>query len=412
MLEGPGTWILAATGMTYTNKLIVTNGTLQLNGSFPDLINILVDQDGVLEAVPAQFPSASVVTQNGGIWNVPTSATWTGLGDGSNWTDTANWAPNIIPTDQADLTATLASDRYINVDSDATVDTIVIVDGGNQYARHHLVLSADLTVETIDGGHDKYKSHIHVNDANTLTVGETIGTGAYMPNLDGSGTVIKHTTGTVTLQGAPDSFTGSFIVTNGTLRFRASTYANTLLLTVLDGTTANLLSVGADFPTNIVINGTGFGGAGALSWSTTDSHTSDITVNTDSTIVRGSGTTTLSGEISGPGDLTLDAGTGVFDLDGTYNFAISGAAANNMIADDGTLNIGDATLDVGNETGASELEYVIIDYSGSGTVSGQFTATNDLDAGWTVEYAGTATYTDSVVLVKTASPPETVIKFQ
>jgi hypothetical protein len=135
-------------------------------------------------------------------------------------------------------------------------------------------------------------------------------------------------------------------------------------------------------------------------------------VNTDSTIVRGSGTTTLSGEISGPGDLTLDAGTGVFDLDGTYNFAISGAAANNMIADDGTLNIGDATLDVGNETGASELEYVIIDYSGSGTVSGQFTATNDLDAGWTVEYAGTATYTDSVVLVKTASPPETVIKFQ
>jgi len=104
------------------------------------------------------------------------------------------------------------------------------------------------------------------------------------------------------------------------------------------------------------------------------------------------------GAISGPGDLTK-IGAGTMDIDNTYNFVIVGADANKMISSAGTIDISGATLAVSGEEGASELEYVIVDFSGAGSLSGEFAGTNDLADGWTIEYAGTATYADSVVLV-------------
>jgi len=398
-LEGPGTWILAGTGVTYTNKLIITNGTVQANGDFPDLKNVLVDAGGVLEALQTQFPSASIVTQNGGVWNEPTSATWTGNGDannGGNWSDTANWSPPFVPTEQADLRATLSSPRYITNDVATTVDTILMEDDSD----NHLVLGANLTVDTLGNEHNISFSYLHVN-GHTVTVGRSTSPGNYMPILDGPGLFLKVSTGTATLQGSPDTFTGSFIVSNGTLNFRASQYATTILMTVLDGATAGLMEPGPSFPPNIVINGQGYNGNGALRFSSTsDSCTSDVTVATDSKIVRAdANTTTLTGDIAGPGDLTFESASGAFDLDGTYNLAIDGADANSIVVSAGTVDISSATLSISGHGTASEKEYVVIDYSGSGTLAGEFAEVIGLKPSWELVYAGTDDNPDCVVLI-------------
>jgi hypothetical protein len=180
---------------------------------------------------------------------------------------------------------------------------------------------------------------------------------------------------------------------------------------VANGGTARSHDVCATMPGTFTINGAGYTARGAIEFAAgNDTFAADVTVASDARIKCLSGTTTMSGDILGSGILTL-RGSATLDLDGTFNFAISGANANSIESEEGTFNIGDATLDVSNETGASELEYMVIDYSGGGTVVGQFTATNDLDTGWAVEYAGTVSNPNAVVLVKTASPPETVIKF-
>ena len=394
-LEGPGAWILGGTSITYTNKLIITNGTTQISGDFPDLKHVRVDAGGVLEALPTQIPSATVVETNGGVWNVPDSAAWTGNGDannGGNWSDTANWSPSVVPTNQADLQATLSTARYITNDVAWTVDTIVMED----HANNHLVLGADLTVNTIDGDHDKYKGTIHMNGY-TLTVGQDIGTGNYFPGLDGSGLFVKVSTGTVTFQGA-DTYTGSIIVSNGTLRFRSSLWDTTTLMTVIDGATAELIESSSSFPTNIVINGTGYSSAGALKFSVTETCASDITLGSDSKIVAAStAAATLTGNITGPGDLTFTAGAGGFDLDGVYNFAINGAAGNKIIADSGDVDISGATLTVTGEGSGTAPEYVVIDFSGSGTRTGTF-AVENLPDGWTIDYDGTDLNPDCVVV--------------
>ena len=245
--------------------------------------------------------------------------TWDGNGDannGGNWSNADNWDHGTeIPddaTDTADFTASLSAPRYITNDVATTVDTIVIVDGGNQYSRHHLVLGSNLTVDAIDGGHDKYYSHIHVNGY-TFTVGQSIGPGGYMPGFDGGGTIVKASPNTVTLQGA-DTFDGSIIVSNGVLNFRSSAWDTTTLMTVIDGATAAHISEGADLPTNIVINGQGYNSGGALRFSLLDACGSHITLGSDSKIKQSSGTTTLSGNISGTDVLTLEGGSGDFQI--------------------------------------------------------------------------------------------------
>ena len=206
--------------------------------------------------------------------------TWDGNGsvdNSGNWSNPLNWdLDSGYPdgtNDTADLQATLSSARYITNDVVTTVGTIIMEDDAN----HHLVLGANLTVDTIDGVHDKYKSHIDLNGY-TLTLGQTLGTGNYTPALDGDGLFVKVSSGTSTLQGE-DEYTGSMIVSNGTLNFRAYAWDTTTLLTVIDGATALLMEPGPSFPTNILINGQGYNGAGALNFvSTSDECASDITL--------------------------------------------------------------------------------------------------------------------------------------
>jgi len=184
-------------------------------------------------------------------------------------------------------------------------------------------------------------------------------------------------------------------------------------MTVYDGATVEDLNGGATaLPTDVYIHGDGGTGDGAIRHVNKPNFYPDITVASDAMMYHSAAmTTTLHGDIAGPGVLTLTGNVlATHDLDGTYNFAISGASANHISADSGTVNISDATLSVSGETGASESEYVVIDFSSGGTVAGEFVATNDLDVGWTIEYAGTVSNPDAVVLVNAASTT-TVIKF-
>ncbi len=49
------------------------------------------------------------------------------------------------------------------------------------------------------------------------------------------------------------------------------------------------------------------------------------------------------------------------------------------------------------------FKYGVIDFSGSGSVSGKFTAVNDLAAGWSIDYDGIPSSLDAVVLIKSLS---------
>jgi hypothetical protein len=184
-------------------------------------------------------------------------------------------------------------------------------------------------------------------------------------------------------------------------------------LTLEDGATAYVSEPGPELPSDVTINGQGYNSEGALKFGgVTDACDSGITVASDSKIRRNdANTTTLTGDITGPGDLTFDStSTGVLDLDGTVNVAISGAAGNKIIADSGTIDISGATLNVTGEFTASEEEYPIIDYSGAGSVSGQFSATNDLENGWVIDYNGTILNPNAVVLIPPSGlSPGTVI---
>jgi hypothetical protein len=239
-----------------------------------------------------------------------------------------------------------------------------------------------------------------------------VGTGGYTPTLGGPGTFVKVSTGTSKLI-TENNFIGSMIVSNGVLFFYGGDWDVSSGLTVEDGATAYVSEPGPELPPDVTINGQGYSSEGALKFGgASDSCTSDVTVATDSKIRRNdANTTTLTGDITGPGDLTFDStSTGVFDLNGTYNFAISGAAGNKIIADSGMVSISNATLMISGRATATEREYVVIDYSGGGTLVGEFSEVLNPGPGASLDYDGTATHPDALVLVLPASG--TVLLFQ
>ena len=65
------------------------------------------------------------------------------------------------------------------------------------------------------------------------------------------------------------------------------------------------------------------------------------------------------------------------------------------------MDIADATITVSGEEnagGGGLREFIIVDYSGGGTVVGKFGATNDLEFNWLIDYDGTEDNPDAVVL--------------
>jgi len=338
------------------------------------------------------------------LWVVSAHAvdyTWDGNGsvdNGGNWSDPLNWDLDSGYPDDASDKATLpypSIARYVTNDVATTISQLALAEG----ALNNLVLGDDMEVILVDhpddDGHPR--SVIDLN-GNTLTVSS--GSASYFPTIAGAGTFIKTGTGQVTLNGELN-YTGSFTVAEGLLKFRAGTWDSVESLTVEDGAAAWLENPSADgFVQSMTLNGDGYGSYGALHFTyATYTCTGNVTVATDATIKLGSAITiTLTGDISGPGDLTLEPATGTLDLDGTYNYAINGVSGNSMLVSNGTLNIVGCTLDLYGTGGATEQEYVIIDKSG-GTLTGEFTATNNLPGIASIDYSGTADNPNCVVLI-------------
>ena len=395
-LEGPETLEIDNMNITYANKFIVTNGTVVINGNLPNITNIWVDAGGVLEGLQSQFPNADVIETNGGVWLTSANATWTGNGDGESWSDTANWSPEVVPTNIATIPLP-GSTRTIRVDVATNVYQLAMADG----AANVLQLDADMEITLVDHPDDAGGNAVIDLNGNTFTVSS--GNALYFPKIAGAGTFVKIGTGEARLQGAINC-TASFMASNGVLSFRCGDYS-AASATVANGATAKSYDPAcAMMPGTFTINGDGYASAGAIEFVSTESFDSDVTVASDATIKR-TGTITMSGDLTGPGILTLQ-GSGTLDLDGAFNFAISGADANSIIASAGTIDINGATLVLTTEGVASESEYVVIDYSGAGSVSGEF-ATETLPEGWQIEYNGTANSPDCVVAER--PPPGVVI---
>jgi len=315
-----------------------------------------------------------------------------------------------VPTDTAtinDLGATPSSRVF--VDAPATVSTLVL----QGIASVRVRLGANLTITNLNA---HWQPYFEMNGY-ILTVHQRSASQTYIPALTGGGgQLIKVSSGTIYAPNTSTGYSGDFIISNGLFVVGGGVLGQggSSNLTVYSGATLQLNNVNTyALPSHAYLHGNGVTANGAIRNVTSDNLYPDITAVSDALIFNAKASTlTFPGDISGPGVLTLTTTSGDFDLDGTYNLAISGASVNSIIADQGDVNISDATLDVSGESGASVLEYVVIDHSPGGTVTGEFVATNNLDVGWEIEYAGTVSNPNAIVLVKTASDATTVIKFQ
>ena len=398
-----GDFYVAHASSTYSNKLIVTNGTVNITGNLPNLTNIWVDAGGVLEGLQNQFPLATVVETNGGVWNQPVSATWTGGAGNSNWSDTANWGPQIVPTDTATFPAWVGKETIV-VDVPTNVQTFTMGADADNYLR----LNADLTVSNFAGA--AWQAYVEFM-GNTLTIWEAAGT--YLPNFTGGGgRFVKIGPGSCYSPNTTYGYTGDFIISNGTMTVGGGLIGQggSDNMTVHDGATVVIYNDGLlSFPSNIVIHGDGGTGDGAIKNGNKTKFYPDITVASDALIYNDAALTlTLYGDITGPGDLTLESVSGDFDLDGTVSFVVNGADANNIIADTCDVDISGATLTVTGEGSATASEYVIIDFSAAGSVTGTFT--EDLPDGWRIDYDGTDDNPSCVVLEQ--PPPGLQIIFK
>ena len=118
---------------------------------------------------------------------------------------------------------------------------------------------------------------------------------------------------------------------------------------------------------------------------------------------------TLTGDLNGPGILTLIGGK-TFDMDNTWNYTIDGDSANGFVVDNGTLEIDGCTLEISGAGTATESEYVLVDYSSvNGSYSGSFAATNNLGS-WIVDYDGTDDNLDCIVLVSSPAGAIVIIR--
>jgi len=236
-------------------------------------------------------------------------------------------------------------------------------------------------------------------NGHTLTIWEAAGT--YLPNFTGGGgRFVKVGPGSCYSPNSSSGYSGDYIISNGTITAGGGQMGQggSTNMTVHDGASAYIEREDlTSFPSHLYIHGDGGTGDGAIRNVNKTKFYPDITVASDALIYNAAASTlTLYGNIWGPGILTLESVSGDFDLDGTIDFVVNGADANNIIADTCDVDISGATLTLSGEGSATEAEYVVIDFS-AGTLSGEFSDVT-LPDGWQIEYAGTADNPDCVVV--------------
>jgi len=410
-LQGPGAFLFSASSYSFSGALSITSGTTVVAGILPSVTNVIVRNGGTLIGTASRFPSTivgsvtNVTVETGGTWIEEAAGVWDGNGNannGGNWSDAANWTADEVPTYLAILPK-LSVNRSVTNDVASSVTILQLEDD----SQNRLVVMAPMNVRTYEPRSTAgYFSQ--VDNYSTMTISNH--TSSYSFDSDkGNGTYVVVGAGQYTAQSA-GTFSGNWIISNGTFFVRSAPGYNWSSVTVEDGATANFNSGTTDATRNITISGSGKSPNGALRNGAGTRNFSNLVVAVDATVEAATQMNFVSGgTISGPGDLTK-LGANTLNLDGAYNFAISGAAGNKIIADSGMVSISNATLMISGRATATEREYVVIDYSGGGTLVGEFSEVLNPGPGASLDYDGTATHPDALVLVLPASG--TVLLFQ
>ncbi|MHB1183770.1 MAG: YDG domain-containing protein [Desulfobulbia bacterium] len=268
----------------------------------------------------------------------------------------------------------------------------------------------DLGAVTVDGGTLDIGTFSDTVGAVTLASGSITGTtgvltgasygvqsGTISAILAGTGALTKTTGGVVTLSGA-NTYTGATTVNAGTLvaANAAALGATAGSTTVANGATLEIADV-AMGDEAVTLNGTGVGGAGALTGSGTASLSGPVTLATASALGAAAGNAlTLSGTIEGVGALDV-LGGGAITLSGTVGSttalaSFSTAAGTALTLNGGLVRTSGAQTYGGATTfgGATTLRTTA---GGNISAPGAITATAGtltLDTG-----AGDATFTNS-----------------
>lgn len=324
------------------------------------------------------------------------TSTWTGNGNvdnDGNWSDASNWN-NGVPSNATDvvvLPAPTTRTRTVTVDIAVTVQAIQMAYSAQ---INKLSLSANLDVGQFTKSGGSYMNYQVAVNGNTLTLGTGNLTSAEVPNLSGTGTLIKTGTGTATLiYDSYSGFTGTYQVDNGILYGTYARISSSSTILVNSGGTYYLTASGGESP-NITLNGTGYSSQGAFR--TVDfTYGKAINLASDASVAVDSGKTlTLNGSFSGSGKLTK-IGTGKLLMSGDSNaytadtsvsagtLEVSGLLQNSKITVNtgGTLNapsyrVGTVVLNGGTWNNTAQPEW-IKGASYSGNDSGVWSDTNN-----------------------------------
>jgi len=201
-----------------------------------------------------------------------------------------------------------------------------------------------------------------------LTLGGAVGGSITGGIATGAGTLTKQGSGSWLLKGA-GTYSGGTTINAGTIQVGNATALGTGPIAVTSGAALDLYGSSMSSTGVLTLNGTGINGAGALmngypTGAVASAYSGPITLGSNSTIVSGTGTNTitLSGTISGAYALTLDGvaggsisgilaiGTGTLTKQGSGTWSLTGANTYS-----GTTTISAGTLQIGDSNTTSTL---------------------------------------------------------
>ncbi len=329
--------------------------------------------NGSLSSIVATSTAGALTKSGLGVWTVSGASSFTGAttisagtlklgsaGSGSNTPlGTTAGATSITSGAILDLngyTLATAEPLTINGTGIARIGAVINNSGSATSYSGALTLGAASRIANYGSGLLTFTGNISGNFALTfVTVGNITQSSASV--WSGTGTLVKEGSGTLILAGQ-NTMTGAMTVSTGILQLGASGGAtNTPLGTNAGGVTVSSGAVldlstfalgGASTYETLNLSGTGIGNGGALISSASGSNNFGAMTVTANTIVKnsGSGTITFGGTVTAANTINLGiAGTGPVTFTGVYGATATTATINKW--DSGILTISAASITTG-----------------------------------------------------------------